>query len=128
MYIIITSTELLLYASQYLKSADLCPELISGDLYDQQQQQQCRALVFLSSTLYALCIETKINFVNQNKGKITYNLPMGQGKFSYELAFWFVSIENSGKQKSKNTLRVEINQFCDGKRDTIRSSYTIAKM
>ena len=25
----------------------------------------------LSSTLYALCIKTKINFVNQNKGKIT---------------------------------------------------------
>ena len=25
----------------------------------------------LSSTLCALCIETKINFVNQNKGKIT---------------------------------------------------------
>ena len=29
------------------------------------------AFAFLSSTLYALCIETKINFVNQNKGKIT---------------------------------------------------------
>ena len=28
-------------------------------------------LVFLSGTLYALCIETKTNFVNQNKGKIT---------------------------------------------------------
>ena len=28
-------------------------------------------VVFLSSTLYALCVETKINFVNQNKGKIT---------------------------------------------------------
>ena len=30
--------------------------------------------------------------------------------------------------KSKNTLRVEINQFCDGKRDTMRSSYAIDKM
>ena len=43
-----------------------------------------------------------------------YNLPMGQSKFSYELMFWVISIENGGKQKSKNTLRVEINQFCDG--------------
>ena len=41
----------------------------------------------------------------------SYNIPMGQSKFSYELTFWFISIENSGKQKSKNTLRVEINQF-----------------
>ena len=28
-------------------------------------------MVFLSSSLYALCIETKWNFVNQNKGKKT---------------------------------------------------------
>ena len=42
------------------------------------------------------------------------NLPMGQSQFSNELTFWFISIENGGKQKSKNTLRVEINQFCDG--------------
>ena len=40
-------------------------------------------------------------------------LPMGQSKLSYELTFWFISIENGGKQKSKNTLGVEINQFCD---------------
>ena len=39
---------------------------------------------------------------------------MGQSKFSYELTFWFISIENGGKQKSKNTLRVDIDQFCDG--------------
>ena len=43
-----------------------------------------------------------------------YNLPMVQIKISYELAFWFISIENGGKQKSKNTLRVEINKFCNG--------------
>ena len=43
----------------------------------------------------------------------SYNLPMGQSKFSFELTFWFVSIENGGKQKSKNCLRVAINQFCD---------------
>ena len=57
-----------------------------------------------------------------------YNLAMGQSKFSYELTFWFILIKNSGKQKSKNTLRVEINQFCDGKRDTMRSFYAIDKM
>ena len=38
---------------------------------------------------------------------------MGQSKFSYELTFWFMSIENGGKQKSKNTFRVEINQYDD---------------
>ena len=53
---------------------------------------------------------------------------MGQSKFSYELTFWFILIKNSGKQKSKNTLRIEINQLCDGKRDTMRSSYAIDKM
>ena len=53
---------------------------------------------------------------------------MGQSKLSYELKFLFISIEKAGKQKSKNTLSVEINQFCDGKRDTIRSSDAINKM
>ena len=53
---------------------------------------------------------------------------MGQGKFSNELTFLFILIKNSVKQKSKNTLRVEINQFCDGKRDTMRSSYAIDKI
>ena len=53
---------------------------------------------------------------------------MGQSKFSYELTFWFILIKNSGKQKSKNTFRVEINQFCDGKSGTMRSSYAIDKI
>ena len=39
---------------------------------------------------------------------------MGQSKFSYELTFWFISIENGANLKSENTLTVEINQFCDG--------------
>ena len=39
---------------------------------------------------------------------------MGQSKFSDELTFWFISIENGGKLKSKNTLRVEIYPLCDG--------------
>ena len=37
-----------------------------------------------------------------------------QNEFSYGLTFWFISIGNSGKYKSENTSRVEINQFCDG--------------
>ena len=64
-------------------------------------------LEFLPCTVYALCIETKYIFSNQN-----INFPMGQSRFSYELTFWFISIENGGKQK--RTLRVEVNQFCDG--------------
>ena len=54
---------------------------------------------------FAFSIETKINFVNQNKG----SLYKGQSKFSYKLTFWLISIENRGKEKSKITLRVEIN-------------------
>ena len=42
------------------------------------------------------------------------NISMVQSKISYELTFWFFSIEYSGKQKCKNTLRVEINQLYDG--------------
>ena len=34
----------------------------------------------------------------------SYNLPMGQSKFSDELTFWFISIENGGKQKNKKNL------------------------
>ena len=67
-----------------------------------------------SSTLYALCIEIKIDFVKpEQRENNSYNLPMGQSMFSYELMFWFISIKNVAKQKSKNTLRVKINQFCD---------------
>ena len=84
--------------------------------------------IFVKHTLCSL-------YLNQNKfckpeqmEDNIYNLPMGQSKFSYELMFWFISIENGGKQKSKNTLRVEINQFCDGLSDTMRSSYAINKM
>ena len=50
---------------------------------------------------------------NRTKGRQLFKTSHEQNEFSYELTFWFISIENSGKQKSKNTLRVEINQFCD---------------
>ena len=57
-----------------------------------------------------------------------YILPMGKSKFSYEMTFWFISIENGGKQNSKNTSRAEINQFCNGLLDTMRSSHAIDNM
>ena len=38
---------------------------------------------------------------------------MDKSKYSYELTIWFISIENGGKQKSKNTLRVKINKSGD---------------
>ena len=41
---------------------------------------------FLSSTHNALCIETKLNFVNQNKGKITLIiLPRGRVSLAMSL-------------------------------------------
>ena len=58
----------------------------------------------------------------------SYNLPVVQSMFSYEMTFWFISIENGGKLKGKNSLRVEINQLCDGLRDNMKSSYAIGKM
>ena len=71
---------------------------------------KCRALVFLSSTLYVLCIEAKKKFCKpEQREDNPYNLPMWQRKVSYELTFWFISIENGGKQKSKNALKVEIS-------------------
>ena len=42
---------------------------------------------------------------------------MGQSKFSYELKFWFISIENGGKQKSK--IDSSNQSFCDGLRNAM---------
>ena len=55
-----------------------------------------------------IVLKPKKNCKPEQREDNSYNLPMGQGKLSYELTFWLISIE-----KSKNTLRVEINQFCD---------------
>ena len=60
-------------------------------------------------------LKPKKNCKPEQKDDNSYNLPMGQSKFSDELAFWFISIENGGKPNSNNTLRVEINQFCDSR-------------
>ena len=53
-------------------------------------------------------------FVLKSKTIVNQKKRLGQNKFSYELTFLFISIENVGKQKCKKTLRVEINQFCVG--------------
>ena len=72
-------------------------------------------LVFVSSTFYALCIETNRNFVNQNKKEDnSSNRPMVRMSFAMSWHSGSFQLKNSGKQKSKITLRVEINHFCDG--------------
>ena len=70
--------------------------------------------IFVKHTLFSLFLnQSKFCKPEQREGN-SYNLLMGQSKFSNVLTFWFVSIENGGKQKSKKTFRVEINQLCDG--------------
>ena len=59
-------------------------------------------------------LKPKKNCKPEQREDNSYNLPMGLSKFINELTLWFISIKNGNKQKNKNTLRVEINQFCDG--------------
>ena len=70
--------------------------------------------IFVKHTLCSLYENQNKFCKSEQREDNSYNLPIGQSKFSNELTFWFISIENCGKQKNKNTLRVEINQFCDG--------------
>ena len=84
--------------------------------------------IFVKHTLCSLYWNQNQFCQPEQKEDNSCNLPMGQSKFSDELTFWFISIENGGKQNSNNTLRVKINQFCDSRRDTVRISYTIDKM
>ena len=65
--------------------------------------------IFVKHTLCSLYWNRR-KFCKSERREDNYsNIPMEQSKFSHELTFWFISIENDGKQKSKNTLRVEIN-------------------
>ena len=84
--------------------------------------------IFVKHTLWFLYWDQNKFCKPEQREYNSYNLAIGQSKFSYELTFWFILIKNSGKQKNKNTLRVVINQFCDGKHDTMRSSYAIDKV
>ena len=80
---------------------------------DSSSQMPC-AGIFVKYILCPLYWNQNIFCKPEQREDNSYNLPMGQSKFSYGLTFWFISIENGGKQKSKNTLKVEIDQFRDG--------------
>ena len=56
-------------------------------------------------------LKAKAFLLTRTKGRFSYNIPMGQGKFSYDVLVH--TNKNVGKTKKK-TLRVKINQFCDG--------------
>ena len=52
--------------------------------------------------ILSLCIETKIFFCKpEQREDNSYNLPIGQSRFSFELTFMFILIENGVKQKVK---------------------------
>ena len=70
--------------------------------------------IFVKHTLCSLYRNQKMFCKPEQREDNCYNLPMGKIKFSYELMFWIISIENDGKKNHENTLRVEINHFCDG--------------
>ena len=65
--------------------------------------------IFIKHTLCSLYWNQNKFCKPEQKEVNSYNLSMGQSKFSYELMFWLISVENDGNQKNKNTLRVEIN-------------------
>ena len=69
---------------------------------------------FVKHTLYSLYWNQNNYCKPEQREDNSYNLPMGQSMFTYELTFWLISIVNGCKQKDKHALRVEINQFCDG--------------
>ena len=73
---------------------------------------------------YAFSIETKINFINMNKGKIAPMIfPRGRVSLGISLRTGSFQLKTVANKKSKNTLRVENNQFYDGLRDTMRSFF-----
>ena len=70
--------------------------------------------IFVKHTLCSLYYNQKKFCKPEQREDSSYNLLVGQSMSSYELTFWFISIESVGKHKRINTLRVEINEFCDG--------------
>ena len=51
--------------------------------------------IFVKHTLYSLYCKP------EHREDNSYNIPLGKNRFSYKLTFWFISIENGGKQKVK---------------------------
>ena len=64
--------------------------------------------IFVKHTLCSLYWNQKKFCKPEQREDTSYNLQIGQSKFSYELTFRFISIESGGKQKGKTTLRVVI--------------------
>ena len=52
--------------------------------------------IFVNHTLCSLYWNQKKLCKPEQREDNSYNLPMGQSKLSYELTFWFISIENDG--------------------------------
>ena len=57
--------------------------------------------IFVKHTLCSLLWNQKNFCKPEQREDNSYYLPMGQSKFSYKLMFWFISIDNGGKQKVK---------------------------
>ena len=55
--------------------------------------------IFVKHTLCSLYWNQKKFCKLEQMEDNSYNLPMVRSKFSYEMTFWFISIENGCKQK-----------------------------
>ena len=56
--------------------------------------------IFIKHTVCSLYWNQKKFCKHKQEDDNLYNLPMGQSSYTYELTFWFISIENGGKQNS----------------------------
>ena len=72
-------------------------------------------------------LKPKQKSLNQNKEKVSLII-FPWGRVSLAMSWLSVSFKLKTIAKSKNTLRVEIKQFCDGNRNTMRSSYALDKI
>ena len=83
----------------------------------------------MSRTLYSLYIEISRTFVNKNIGKINLKIsPWDRMSLAMSRCSGSFQLKRVANEIVKNTLRVEINQFCDGLSDTMRSSFAIHKI
>ena len=78
---------------------------------------QCKKLkicVAIVTHIWCFCIENTRKFVNQYKGKITLKFfPWGRMSLAMSCRSGLFQLKTVAN-KSKNILRVEINNFCDG--------------
>ena len=57
--------------------------------------------ICVKHTVCVLYLNQKKLYKPEQSGDNSNSCLMGQSKFCYEIAFWFISIENGGKQKVK---------------------------